>query len=76
MELNGQIEAALALTAVESLCNMKQLMKFLPNLKRTGESISKAFGYGTGKNSPATAHSPEYSLTYTFNILKTLLLTR
>jgi DNA-binding IclR family transcriptional regulator len=38
----GQVEAALALTAVESLCNMKQLMRFLPNLKRTAESISKA----------------------------------
>ena len=49
----GQVEAALALTAVESLCNMKQLMRFLPNLKRTGESISKALGYGTGKKPPA-----------------------
>jgi len=49
----GQVEAALALTAVESLCNMKQLMKFLPNLKRTAEMISKALGYGTGKKSPA-----------------------
>ena len=38
----GQVEAALALTAVEALFNMKQLMKFLPNLKRTGENISKA----------------------------------
>ena len=47
----GQVEAALALTAVESLCNMKQLMKFLPNLRRTGEIISKALGYGTGKKS-------------------------
>jgi DNA-binding IclR family transcriptional regulator len=45
----GQVEAALALTAVESLCNMKQLMRFLPNLKRTGESISKSLGYGAGK---------------------------
>jgi len=45
----GQVEAALALTAVESLCDMKQLMKFLPNLKRTAELISKALGYGTGK---------------------------
>ena len=34
----GQVEAALALTAVESLCNMKQLMRFLPDLKRTGEN--------------------------------------
>ncbi|HEY2920951.1 MAG TPA: IclR family transcriptional regulator [Candidatus Binatia bacterium] len=49
----GQVEAALALTAVESLCNMKQLMRFLSDLKRTGESISKALGYGTGKKSPA-----------------------
>ena len=38
----SQVEAALALTAVESLCNMKQLMRFLPNLKRTAENISKA----------------------------------
>lgn len=45
----SQVEAALALTAVESLCNMKQLMKFLPHLKRTGEIISKALGYGTAK---------------------------
>jgi DNA-binding IclR family transcriptional regulator len=37
----GQVEAALALTAVESLCNMKQLLKVLPNLKRTAEIISK-----------------------------------
>ena len=48
----GQVEAALALTAVESLCNMKQLMKFLPNLKRTAELISKALGYGTGRKFP------------------------
>src|SRR5262245_36861504 len=53
----GQVEAALALTAVESLCNMKQLMKFLPNLKRTGENISKALGYGTGKKPPAESNS-------------------
>jgi IclR family transcriptional regulator, KDG regulon repressor len=45
----GQVDAALALTAVESLCNMKQLIRFLPDLKRTGENISKALGYGTGK---------------------------
>jgi Bacterial transcriptional regulator len=45
----GQVEAALALTAVESLCNMKQLMRFLPNLKRTAENISKALGYDAGK---------------------------
>ena len=45
----GQVEAALALTAVESLCNMKQLMRFLPDLKRTAENISKALGYGTAK---------------------------
>jgi len=38
----GQVEAALALTAVESVCNMKQLMRFLPKLKRTAENISKA----------------------------------
>jgi DNA-binding IclR family transcriptional regulator len=48
----GRVEAALALTAVESLCNMKQLMKFLPPLKRTAENISKALGYGTGKSAP------------------------
>ena len=53
----GQVEAALALTAVESLCNMKQLMKFLPNLKRTAENISKALGYGTGKKPPAESTS-------------------
>ena len=47
----GQVEAALALTAVESLCNMKQLMKFLPDLKRTAELIARALGYGTGKRS-------------------------
>ncbi|HSE87724.1 MAG TPA: IclR family transcriptional regulator [Candidatus Binatia bacterium] len=47
----GEVEAALALTAVESLCNMKQLMRFLPDLKRTGENISKALGYGMGKSS-------------------------
>src|SRR5262245_45430337 len=41
----GQVEAALALTAVESLCNMKQVMKFLPDLKKTAENVSKAFGY-------------------------------
>jgi DNA-binding IclR family transcriptional regulator len=44
----GQVEAALALTAVESFCNMKQLMKFLPDLKRSGENISKALGYVVG----------------------------
>jgi IclR family KDG regulon transcriptional repressor len=49
----GQVEAALALTAVESLCNMKQLMKFLPDLKRTAESISKMLGYSAGKKSSA-----------------------
>ena len=53
----GQVEAALALTAVESLCNMKQLMKFLPNLKRTAENISKALGYGTGKKPLADSAS-------------------
>ena len=53
----GQVEAALALTAVESLCNMKQLMRFLPDLKQTGENISKALGYGTGKNSPVDSAS-------------------
>jgi DNA-binding IclR family transcriptional regulator len=45
----SQVEAALALTAVESLCNMKQLMKFLPTLKRSAELISKALGYDAGK---------------------------
>ena len=47
----GQVEAALALTAVESLCNMRQLMKFLPDLKRTAVNISKALGYIVGKKS-------------------------
>jgi IclR family transcriptional regulator, KDG regulon repressor len=49
----SQVEAALALTAVESLCNMKQLMRFMPDLKRTGENISKALGCSTGKEFPA-----------------------
>jgi len=49
----GQVEAALALTAVESLCNMKQLLKYLPNLRRTAQNISKALGYGTRKKGPA-----------------------
>jgi DNA-binding IclR family transcriptional regulator len=53
----GQVEAALAVTAVESLCNMKQLMRFLPNLKRTAENISKALGYGAGKKTPAESSS-------------------
>jgi DNA-binding IclR family transcriptional regulator len=53
----GQVEAALALTAVESLCNMKQLMKFLPDLRRTAELISKALRYGTGKKSLADSAS-------------------
>jgi DNA-binding IclR family transcriptional regulator len=53
----GQVGAALALTAVESLCNMKQLLKYLSNLKRTAENISKALGYGTGKKSPAESSS-------------------
>jgi DNA-binding IclR family transcriptional regulator len=53
----GQVEAALALTAVESLCNMKQLMRCLPNLKRTAENISKALGYGAGKTGPADSAS-------------------
>ena len=48
----GRVEAALALTAVESLCDMKQLLKYLPDLRRTAENISKALGYGTG-NRPA-----------------------
>ena len=45
----GQVEAALALTAVESLCDMKQLMKFLPALKRTAENISQVLGYQPDK---------------------------
>ncbi|HEU4770600.1 MAG TPA: IclR family transcriptional regulator [Candidatus Udaeobacter sp.] len=45
----GQVEAALALTAVESLCNMKQLLKYLPSLRRTAENISKALGYETAQ---------------------------
>ena len=55
--VTDQVEAALALTAVESLCNMKQLMKFLPILKRTAELISKALGYGGGKKSLADTAS-------------------
>lgn len=47
--LMGQVEAALALTAVESLCDMKQLMKFLPALKRTAENISQVLGYQPDK---------------------------
>jgi DNA-binding IclR family transcriptional regulator len=53
----GQVEAALALTAVESFYNMKQLMRLLPDLKRTTENISKALGYGTGKKSPGDSTS-------------------
>ena len=53
----GEVEAALALTAVESLCSMKQLVRFLPDLKRTAENISKALGFGTGKKSPADSAS-------------------
>jgi hypothetical protein len=53
----GHVEAALALTAVESLCNMKQVMKFLPDLKRIGQNISKALSYGSGKN-PVTESGP------------------
>jgi DNA-binding IclR family transcriptional regulator len=53
----GQVEAALALTAVESWCNMKQLLKYLPHLRRTAEIISKVLGYGTGKKSPAESSS-------------------
>jgi hypothetical protein len=34
---------------------MKQLMGFLPDLTRTGENISKALGYGTGKSSADSA---------------------
>jgi DNA-binding IclR family transcriptional regulator len=54
---SGEVEAALALTAVESLCNMKQLMRFLPHLKRTTENISKALGYGAGKNADSALPS-------------------
>jgi len=53
----GQVEAALALTAVESLCNMKQLIKFLPDLKRTGQNISKTLGYITGRKLPSESGS-------------------
>jgi DNA-binding IclR family transcriptional regulator len=53
----GQVEATLALTAVESLCNMKQLMKFLPDLRRTAELISKALRYDSGEKSPADSAS-------------------
>jgi DNA-binding IclR family transcriptional regulator len=53
----GRVEAALALTAIETLSNMKQLMKFLPNLRRTADSISRALGYGSKKTS-ADSDSP------------------
>ena len=46
---SGQVAAALALTAVESSCNMKQLLKYLPELRRTAENISKALGDGTAR---------------------------
>jgi DNA-binding IclR family transcriptional regulator len=54
---SGQVEAALALTAVESLCDMKQLLKYLPNLRRTAELISKALGYSAGKKSSTESGS-------------------
>jgi IclR family transcriptional regulator, KDG regulon repressor len=53
----GRVEAALALTAVESSCDMKHLLKCLPDLKRTAENISKALGYGTGNKPPAESGS-------------------
>ena len=53
----AQVEAALALTAVESLCDMKHLLKYLPDLRRTAENISKALGYGTGKKPLAESGS-------------------
>ena len=52
----GRVEAALALTAVESLCNMKQLLKFLPDLKHIAELISRELGY-TRQSFPANATS-------------------
>jgi hypothetical protein len=36
---------------------MKQLLKYLPNLKRTAENISKVLGYGTEKKPPAESGS-------------------
>jgi DNA-binding IclR family transcriptional regulator len=53
----GQVEAALALTAVESFCDMKQLLKYLPDLRLTGEIISKALGYVTAKKRAAESDS-------------------
>jgi DNA-binding IclR family transcriptional regulator len=53
----GRVEAALALTAVESLCHMKQLLQYLPDLRRTAENISKALGYATGKTAAADSAS-------------------
>ena len=47
----GRVEAALALTAVESLCDMKRLLRYLPKLRRTAEIISKALGYEEEKSS-------------------------
>ena len=50
---SGRVEAALALTAVESLCDMKQLLKYLPHLRRTAQNISKALGHNTRMKTPA-----------------------
>jgi DNA-binding IclR family transcriptional regulator len=50
---SAEVEAALALTAVESLCDMKLLLKYLPNLRRTAQNISQALGYGARKKTPA-----------------------
>lgn len=41
---SGEVESAVALTAVEYLCNMKKLLKFLPHLKRTAGLISRELG--------------------------------
>jgi len=48
---SGHVEAALALTAVESLCDMKELLKYLPAIRRTAEIISRTLGYEPGKKS-------------------------
>src|SRR5262245_52976902 len=54
---SAEVEAALALTAVESLCDMKRLLKYLPNLRRTAQNISKSLGYRARKHSSAGSDS-------------------
>jgi hypothetical protein len=36
---------------------MKQLLQYLPDLRRTAENISKALGYATGKTAAADSAS-------------------